>query len=116
MKGKFPTRAKKGKRTRKQDVLELIHINVSGLISPIAIRRFRYFITFINDHSKIKWVDLLIEKSKPLENFNRFKEVIKPKLVKKIKCVNSNKGEEYYERYDESRRNLDPFAKYCKNV
>ena len=31
---------------------------------------------------------------------------------KKIKAVNSDKGGEYYEKYNETGRNLGPFARY----
>ena len=37
IKGKLPTRAKKGKRSRKQSILELIHTNISGPITPTAM-------------------------------------------------------------------------------
>ena len=34
------------------------------------------------------------------------------KIGKKIKYVRSNRGEEYYGRYDETRRNPGPFARF----
>ena len=64
IKGKLTTRAKKGKRTKRQELLELIHIDVCRPLSPNAMGGFKYFITFINDHSRFGWVELLTKKLK----------------------------------------------------
>ena len=45
--GKLPTKARKGKKTRRQDVLQLIHTNVSGSIMLSTMSGYRYFITFM---------------------------------------------------------------------
>jgi len=73
---------------------------------------YRYFITFIYDYSRFGWIDLLQEKSSSLDAFKSFKAAIELKTGKKIKCVRSDKGGEYYDRYDETRRNPGPFARY----
>ena len=78
--GKFPIKVRKGKRTRKHDVLDLIHNDVSEPISPLTIGGFKYFILFIDYHSRFGWVDLLTKKSKSLEAFKRFKVTIELKL------------------------------------
>jgi hypothetical protein len=41
-----------------------------------------------------------------------FKTNVELQKGKEIKVVNSDRGEEYYGRYDETRRNPRPFARY----
>ena len=52
IKGKLPTRTRKGKRSRKQNILELIHIDINGPITPTAMGGYRYFITFKDYYSR----------------------------------------------------------------
>ena len=49
-----------------------------------------------------------------MDVFKSFKIAIKLKLGKQIKCVNSDKGSEYYSRYNETGRNPSLFAKYLQ--
>ena len=70
---------------------------------------YKYFITFIDDYSRYSFFDLIREKFDSLE---AFKAKVKLLQGKKIKVVHSNKGGEYYGRYDETGRNPGPFAKY----
>ena len=114
IKGKLPARARKGKRSRKQDVLEMIYTDICGPITPSAIGGYKYFITFIDDYSRFGWLELLTEKSESLSAFKTFKATVELKLGKKIKCVHSDRGGEYYGRYDETGRNPGPFARYLQ--
>ena len=41
IKGKLLAKVRRGKKGRKQDVLELIHTNISGPITPIAMVGYR---------------------------------------------------------------------------
>ena len=96
VRGKLTTRARKGKRAKKESALELIHTNVYGPISLSAIRGFKYFITFIDDHLRFGWVEILSKKSEALDIFKKFKDAIQLKLGKLIKCVHSNRGGKFY--------------------
>ena len=44
--------------------------------------------------------------------FKAFKAKVELQLGKSIKVVKSDRGGEYYGRYDETERNLGPFAKF----
>ena len=55
---------------------------------------------------------MIVEKSKSLDAFKTFKVVVELKFGKKIKCVDSDRGNEYYGRYDETGRNPSPFVIY----
>ena len=74
----------------------------------------KFFITFINDYSSYGFVNLIREKSESLEAFKAFKAKVELQTWKKIKVVYSDRGGEYYGRYDEMGRNPRPFAKYLQ--
>ena len=69
----------------------------------------KYFITFIDDYSHYGFVELIYEKSDSLE---AFKTKVELQQGKKIKMVHFDRSGVYYGRYDETGRNLRPFAKY----
>ena len=71
----------------------------------------KYFITFIDDYSHYGFVEIIREKSDSLE---AFKAKVELQQGKKNKVVHSNRGGEYYGRYDETGRNPEPFAKYLQ--
>ena len=54
----------KGKRA--QDLLELVHLDVCGLMSTQARGGYKYFVTFTNDYSRFGYVYLMKRKSKSL--------------------------------------------------
>ena len=43
----------------REGVLQLIHTNICGSITHVALRGYRYFITFIDDFFAI-WMDLFV--------------------------------------------------------
>ena len=118
----------KGKRTnikklganRAQDVLELIHTDICGPFPTASWNGHKYFITFIDDYSRYGYLFLIHEKSQSLDVFKSFKAEVELQLGKKIKAVRSDRGGEYYGRYDGSgeqrlgRFNL--FLKECDIV
>ena len=93
------------------DVLDLLHTDICGPFTP-AMGGFKYFITFIDHFSCYGHVELIREKSDSLEAFKVLKAKVELQKGKKIKAVNSDRGDEYYGRYDETGRNSGPFAKY----
>jgi len=112
VKGKLTAKVRNTGANRSDNVLELIHTNICGPITPTSMGGYRYFITFIDDYSRFGWIDLLQEKSSSLDAFKSFKAAIELKTGKKIKCVRSDRGGEYYGRYDETGRNPGPFARF----
>ena len=74
----------------------------------------KYFITFIDDLSRYGYVYLMHEKSQAIDIFEMFIIEVERQLDKKIKIVRSNRGDEYYGKYDESGQNPSPFAKFLE--
>ena len=76
----------------------------------------QYFITFIDDYSRYGYLFLIHEKSQSLDVFKRFKAEVELQLNKRIKSVRSDRGGEYYGRYDGSgEQRPGPFAKYLED-
>ena len=100
LKGKMTTKTRKKKIDRCVSTLDLIHI--CGPLTPTALGGYKYFITFIDDFSRFGYVELIHEKSDSLNMFKAFKAKVELQLGKPIKAVKSDRGGEYYGRYDET--------------
>ena len=59
-----------------------------------------YFITFIDNFTRYGYLYLLYEKSESLKAFETYKVEVENQLDRKIKAVRSDRGGEYYGRYD----------------
>ena len=83
----------KGNRTNA--LLELVHTNVYG---PINIRPrggYKYFTTFIDDHSRYGYVYLMQHKSEAFKKFKEFRAKVEKQLDTHIKAIRSDRGGEY---------------------
>ncbi|WJZ84020.1 hypothetical protein VitviT2T_003651 [Vitis vinifera] len=107
--GKMIAKTRKEKIDRCGSTLDLIHTDIYGPLTPTTLGGHKYFITFINDFSRYGYVELIHEKS---DSLNLFKAKVELQLGKPIKAVKSDRGGEYYGRYDETGRNLGSFAKF----
>ncbi|RVX03448.1 Retrovirus-related Pol polyprotein from transposon TNT 1-94 [Vitis vinifera] len=112
LKGKMTVNTRTEKIDRCGSTLDLIHTDICGPLTPTALGGYKYFITFIDDFSRYGYVELIHEKSDSLNVFKAFKAKVELQLGKPIKVVKSDKSGEYYGRYDETGRNLGPFAKF----
>lgn len=66
----------------------------------------RYFITFIDGHTRKTWVYFLYKKSFALNTFEKFKNVVKNESGEKIGCLRTDRGGEY---------NSSEFDKFCND-
>ncbi|KAK9690672.1 hypothetical protein RND81_09G145600 [Saponaria officinalis] len=101
IKGK-QTKVKRLGANRATDVLELIHTDICGPFPTASWNGRRYFISFIDDYSRFGYLYLIHEKSESLDMFKAFKAEVELQLNKRIKVVRSDRGGEYYGRYDGS--------------
>ena len=70
---------------------------------PIRVRN-KYFLTFIDDHSKYCYVYLIKTKDEVFEKFKLYKSEVENKLKRKVKILRSDRGREY------TRTNLTTFC------
>ncbi|KAJ3686893.1 hypothetical protein LUZ61_016057 [Rhynchospora tenuis] len=80
---------------RAKRILELIHTDICGPITPKSFGEKRYFITFIDDYTRKTWVYFLKEKSEALEVFKKFKTMVEKRTGHYIKALRSDRGGEY---------------------
>ena len=97
MKGKLTKNKKKG-ATRSQNLLEIVHTDISGPYSTTLCGN-KYFITFIDDFSRYGYVFFIKEKADALEMFKVSRTEVEKQLGKVIKIVRSDRGGEYYGKH-----------------
>ncbi|RVW58712.1 Retrovirus-related Pol polyprotein from transposon TNT 1-94 [Vitis vinifera] len=91
----------------------MIHTDICGPFPTPSWNGQQYFITFIDDYLRYGYLYLIHEKSQSLDVFKNFKAEVENQLSKKIKAVRSDRGGEYYGRYDgSSEQRPGQFAKY----
>lgn len=76
-------------------ILELIHVDICGPIEPISSNGKRQLLCFINDYSRKGWVYFLIQKSKALECFKKYKKLVEKEVKTPIKCLRTDRGGEF---------------------
>lgn len=99
IKGKQTKHTKKG-ATRSGGLLEIVHTDIRGPFDSPSFGREKYFITFIDNFSCYYYIYLLHEKSQAMDALEVYIIEVERQLDRKVKVVRSDKGCEYYGRYD----------------
>jgi len=79
---------------RVKGILGLIHSDICGPMSTRALSGGKYFVTFIDDHSRKTWIYFLKTKDEVFDQFREFKALVENMTGKKIKVLRSNNGGE----------------------
>lgn len=74
----------------------LIHSDIWGPSRINNISGARWFITFIDDHTRVSWVYLLKEKSEAARTFQDFHKMIKTQFQANIQILHTDNGREYF--------------------
>ena len=69
IKGKLTANIMNAKADRCTELQEVIHIDICGPFTPLAISGHKYFITFIDDYSCYGFAGLIREKSESFGGF-----------------------------------------------
>ena len=88
-------------------VLEIIHADICGPISPTTPGGNRYFLLFVDDYSRKMWVYMLKEKSSAFEMFKKFKALVENGTEESIKTLRTDRGGEFCSK---------EFTSYCENA
>ncbi|KAJ0602036.1 putative RNA-directed DNA polymerase [Helianthus annuus] len=76
--------------------LELVHADICGPISPPTKGgNSRYFILFVDDHSRFMWVSLLKTKDEAFGVFKRFKALVEKQKSISLKALRTDRGGEF---------------------
>lgn len=72
---------------RSTELLELVHSDICELNGKLTRGGKRYFITFIDDHSRYTYVYLIRTKDEAFNKFKEFKTIVENQKDKKIKML-----------------------------
>ena len=86
----FPTTGHRANRP-----LDLVHSDLCGPISTSTPEGFRYWVVFIDDHTRYRVVIMLRRKSDAFGAFQQFKSLAENQLGASIKALHDDKGGEY---------------------
>ena len=75
-------------------MFEVVHSDVWGPFFE-SFDGYKYFVTFIDDFSRVTWLYLLKSKSEVVEAFMDFHNLVKNHFDSKIQTLRSDNGSEY---------------------
>jgi transposase InsO family protein len=78
--------------------LYLFHSDVWGPSKVTTMSRKRWFVTFIDDHTRLCWIYLMHEKSEVEKIFKDFYNMIENQFQTKISILRSDNGTEYFNK------------------
>ena len=78
-----------------------MHTDICGPFDVNSFGKERYFISFIDHYSRYDYVYLVHQKSQAVDALEIYLNEVERQLDKKVKIIRSDKGGEYYGRYDE---------------
>lgn len=88
----------KASQFRATNVLELLHADLCGPITPATLARNKYIFVIIDDFTRYMWTILLKEKSEAFEKFKMFKALVEKELGKTIFTLRTDRGGEFTSR------------------
>ena len=68
------------------------------LLEFLQVLKKKWFVTFINDHTRLTWVYLMKEKSKVETIFKIFYTMVQTQFHEKIQIFKSDNGKEYFNK------------------
>ncbi|KAK2442007.1 putative mitochondrial protein [Trifolium repens] len=80
---------------RATKVLELVHSDICGPITPQSNGGCRYFMTFTDDFSRKTWIHLLVDKASAFTEFKKFKTMVENESNCKMMCLRTDRGGEF---------------------
>lgn len=86
-------------------MLELVHGDLCGPISPTTMADNRYFMLLVYDFSRVMWSYMLSSKDEAVGAFQKFRAQVKRETDKKIKVFRPDRGGEFMS---------NSFKSYCE--
>ncbi|GAU30142.1 hypothetical protein TSUD_360350 [Trifolium subterraneum] len=91
---------------RSSEVLNVVHSDICGPIDVLSTGGNKYFITYVDEYSRMIWLYHIKAKSEAFEVFKRFKTLVEKQSDKQIKVLRTDGGGEYTSK---------EFENYCKD-
>jgi len=89
----------KNNRTRANDILELVHSDLNGPHKTTGFDGSKYFLSFVDDYSKLAVIYTINSKSEVYECFKNYINKVENLTGKKIKKFRCDNGKEYLNKY-----------------
>lgn len=89
------TRLKFGTRTKARRLLEIVHTDIAGPITPASYDGDKYFVTFIDDYSNFVYVYVIKSKDKVVNCFKEYARMVQTKFNLNISLLRCDNGREY---------------------
>ena len=80
---------------RTKEILGLVHNDVFGPVKVPSLGKSMYYVSFIEDFSRNKWIYFLKKKSEAFGRFKEFKVLVENQTEKKIKVLRTDNGGEF---------------------
>ena len=77
-------------------LFSMIHSNVWGPPKIKNIIRTRWYVSFVDDHTRISWIILLKEKSKVGQIFKKIYNMIQTQFHTKMQVLKTNNARDYF--------------------
>ena len=97
MQSKQPRKPHKAVEARNLVPLELIYSDLCEMNDELTKGGKQYFITFIDHCTRFCHVYLLKTKDEALQYFKAYKTEVENQLERKIKCLRSDRGGDYFQ-------------------
>ena len=91
-----------GDKKNKTERLYLVDTYVWVLDQVSYLGVSSYYVTFIDDATKKTWAYHIQQKSNVFETLNKWKSLFENEMERRLKCLGSNKGGEYYRKESDS--------------
>jgi hypothetical protein len=89
---------------RAEGLIDLVHGDLCGPISPMTPSGKQYFLLLVNDCSRYMWLHLLAVKSDAVAAIQRFKALVKTETGRRLRVLRTDHGGEF---------TSVEFAEYC---
>jgi transposase InsO family protein len=91
---------------RAKNKLDVVHTDVCGPFETESLGGNRYFVSFVDEYSRMMWIYLIKTKDEVLSVFQRFKLLVEKQAERELKILRSDGGGEY---------TSNDFKNYCMN-
>lgn len=81
--------------SRAKEIFDLIHLDIWGPYKVMTRTHCRYFMTIVDDYSRVIWVQLLKQKSDAYEAIKGFLKMVKTQYGKQVKVIRSDNAFEF---------------------
>lgn len=113
--GKMTKSSCKRKTYTSSNIFELVHTNLCGTIDVQSYHGDKYFILFVDDHSRMMNMMFLKVKSNSFQLFKWYLAIVEKEIRKSMKCLRSDKGGEFISNKFNASCNEEELKGRCKH-